>query len=75
MSIYDPLFITFIFLIFFMFLGVLISRIAPKNMHMESSDSAIRKGKYVGSVIGISIGLFIYFYFFKNNFFGLLDRL
>tara|TARA_B100000963_G_C22610879_1_gene664793 strand:+ start:1409 stop:1537 length:129 start_codon:yes stop_codon:yes gene_type:complete len=42
---------------------------------MESSDSAIRKGKYVGSVIGISIGLFIYFYFFKNNFFGLLDRL
>ena len=75
MSIYDPLFITFIFLIFFMFLVVLISRIVPKNMHMESSDSAIRKGKYVGSVIGILIGLFIYFYFFKNNFFGLLDRL
>tara|TARA_Y100001958_G_C20863180_1_gene300564 strand:- start:369 stop:566 length:198 start_codon:yes stop_codon:yes gene_type:complete len=35
---------------------------------MESSDSAIRKGKYVGSVIGISIGLFIYFYFFKKIF-------
>ena len=33
---------------------------------------AIKKGKFIGSVLGISIGLFMSFYLFKNNF-GLFD--
>ena len=73
MNMYDPIFIACIFLCVLIFIAILISKIVPKHMHMESSDSAIEKGKFIGSVLGISIGLFMSFYLFKNNFFGLFD--
>ena len=73
MSSYDSIFIVCIFLIVIIFITVLISKIVPKHMHMKSSDSAIKKGKFIGSILGISIGLFMSFYLFKNNFFGLFD--
>ena len=75
MNSYDPVIIIFIFVIILMFWVVLISKIVPKNMHMKSSDSSIKKGKFIGAVIGISISLFMNYYLYKNNFFGLLDLL
>ena len=75
MNSYDPVIIIFIFVIILMFITVLISKIVPKHMHMKSSDSSIKKGKLIGAVIGISISLFMNYYLYKNNFFGLLDLL
>tara|TARA_Y100001958_G_C21141723_1_gene480267 strand:- start:866 stop:1093 length:228 start_codon:yes stop_codon:yes gene_type:complete len=75
MNSYDPVIIIFIFVIILMFITVLISKIVPKHMHMKSSDSSIKKGKFIGAVIGISISLFMLYYLNKNNFFGLLDLL
>tara|TARA_B100001115_G_scaffold23917_1_gene17475 strand:+ start:86 stop:313 length:228 start_codon:yes stop_codon:yes gene_type:complete len=75
MNSYDPVIIIFIFVIILMFITVLISKIVPKHMHMKSSDSSIKKGKSIGAVIGISISLFMNYYLYKNNFFGLLDLL
>tara|TARA_Y100001949_G_C15976472_1_gene326304 strand:+ start:1655 stop:1882 length:228 start_codon:yes stop_codon:yes gene_type:complete len=75
MNSYDPVIIIFIFVIILMFITVLISKIVPKHMHMKSSDSSIKKGKFIGAVIGISISLFMNYYLYKNNFFGLLDLL
>tara|TARA_B100000963_G_C22530018_1_gene627138 strand:+ start:98 stop:313 length:216 start_codon:yes stop_codon:yes gene_type:complete len=68
MNPYDPVIIIFIFVIILMFITVLISKIVPKHMHMKSSDSSIKKGKFIGAVIGISISLFMYYYLNKNNF-------
>ena len=75
MNSYDPVITIFIFVIILMFIAVLISKIVPKHMHMKSSDSSIKKGKFIGAVIGISISLFMNYYLYKNNFFGLLDLL
>ena len=75
MNSYDPVIIIFIFVIILMFITVLISKIVPKHMHMKSSDSSIKKAKFIGAVIGISISLFMLYYLNKNNFFGLLDLL
>ena len=38
---------------------------------MKSSESNIKKGKTIGTIIGIVVGLFISYYLIINNYFGL----
>ena len=42
-------------------------------MMMKSSDSSIKKGENIGSIIGIIVGLYLGYYIIVNNYFGLYD--
>ena len=75
MEIIDYIFIGCIIIAIFCFLVVLLKKIIkiPEEMMMKSSQSSIKKGKTIGAIIGIVIGLFICYYITINNYFGLYD--
>ncbi len=38
---------------------------------MKNSETSIKKGETIGTIIGILVGVFISYYLFINNYFGL----
>ena len=45
----------------------------PKDSMFESKEINIKRGKKIGSIIGIVVGIFMVVYLHENNFFGLFD--
>tara|TARA_Y100000992_G_C21235581_1_gene477860 strand:- start:628 stop:828 length:201 start_codon:yes stop_codon:yes gene_type:complete len=66
MEITDYIFIGCVVIVIFGLLVILINKIIPKEMMMKSNKSSIKKGETVGAIIGIVIGLFL-FYYMTNN--------
>tara|TARA_X000000368_G_C22454855_1_gene460620 strand:+ start:193 stop:420 length:228 start_codon:yes stop_codon:yes gene_type:complete len=67
----DYIFIGCIIIAVFCLLVILLQKIIPKEIMMKSSESNIKKGKTIGTIIGIVVGLFISYYLIINNYFGL----
>ena len=67
----DYIFIGCIIIAVFCLLVILLKKIIPKEIMMKSSESNIKKGKTIGTIIGIVVGLFISYYLIINNYFGL----
>ena len=67
----DYIFIGCIIIAVFCLLVILLQKIIPKEIMMKSSESNIKKGKTIGTIIGIVVGVFISYYLIINNYFGL----
>jgi len=67
----DYIFIGCIIIAVFCLLVILLQKIIPKEIMMKSSESNIKKGKTIGTIIGIVVGLFISYYLIINNYFVL----
>ena len=67
----DYIFIGCIIIAVFCLLVILLQKIIPKEIMMKSSESNIKKGKTIGTIIGIVVGLFISYYLIMNNYFEL----
>tara|TARA_B100000427_G_scaffold284517_1_gene257424 strand:- start:29 stop:256 length:228 start_codon:yes stop_codon:yes gene_type:complete len=67
----DYIFIGCIIIAVFCLLVILLQKIIPKEIMMKSSESNIKKGKTIGTIIGIVVGLFISYYLIINNYFEL----
>ncbi len=70
----DYIFIGCIIIAVFCLLVILLQKIIPKEIMMKSSESNIKKGKTIGTIIGIVVGLFISYYLIINNYFGLFGN-
>ena len=75
MEIIDYIFIGCIVIAILSLLIALLKKIIkiPEEMMIKSSQSSIKKGETIGTIIGIVIGLFICYYITINNYFGLYD--
>ncbi len=73
MDIMDYIFIGCIIIAIFSFLVTLFRKIIPipEEMMMKSSESSIKKGETIGTIIGIVVGVFMSYYLIINNYFGL----
>ncbi len=69
----DYIFIGCIIIAVFCLLVILLQKIIPKEIMMKSSETNIKKGKTIGTIIGIVVGLFISYYLIINNYFGLFS--
>ena len=67
----DYIFIGCIIIAVFCLLVILLQKIIPKEIMMKSSESNIKKGETIGTIIGILVGVFISYYLIINNYFGL----
>ena len=67
----DYIFIGCIIIAVFCLLVILLQKIIPKEIMMKSSESNIKKGKTIGTIIGIVVGVFISYYLIINNYFEL----
>tara|TARA_Y100000741_G_scaffold114905_1_gene86220 strand:+ start:332 stop:559 length:228 start_codon:yes stop_codon:yes gene_type:complete len=67
----DYIFIGCIIIAVFCLLVILLQKKIPKEIMMKSSESNIKKGKTIGTIIGIVVGVFISYYLIINNYFGL----
>ena len=67
----DYIFIGCIIIAVFCLLVILLQKIIPKEIMMKSSESNIKKGKTIGTIIGIVVGVFISYYLINNNYFEL----
>ena len=67
----DYIFIGCIIIAVFCLLVILLQKIIPKEIMMKSSESNIKKGKTIGTIIGIVVGVFMSYYLIINNYFGL----
>ncbi len=63
----DYIFIGCIIIAVFCLLVILLQKIIPKEIMMKSSETNIKKGKTIGTIIGIVVGLFISYYLIINN--------
>ena len=70
----DYIFIGCIIIAVFCLLVILLQKIIPKEIMMKSSESNIKKGKTIGTIIGIVVGVFISYYLIINNYFGLFGN-
>ncbi len=50
-------------------LVTIIHPLIPKDMMMESKEINIKRGKIIGSIIGIAIGIFMCYYLSVNGYF------
>jgi len=73
----DYIFIGCMIIAVFSLLVTLLKKIIriPEEMMMKSSHSSIKKGETIGTIIGILVGVFICYYLFINNHFGLFGDL
>ena len=53
----------------FAILVLIIHYFIPKDLMMESSEINIKRGKKIGSIIGIVIGIFMCYYLSVNGYF------
>ena len=70
----DYIFIGCIIIAVFCLLVILLQKIIPKEIMMKNSETNIKKGKTIGTIIGIVVGLFISYYLIINNYFGLFGN-
>lgn len=71
----DYIFIGCMIIAFFCLLTILLQKIIPKEIMMKNSEASIKKGKTIGTIIGILVGVFICYYLIINNYFGLFGDL
>tara|TARA_B100001540_G_scaffold245047_1_gene220137 strand:+ start:538 stop:765 length:228 start_codon:yes stop_codon:yes gene_type:complete len=67
----DYIFIGCIIIAVCCLLTILLQKIIPKEIMMKNSETSIKKGETIGTIIGILVGVFISYYLFINNYFGL----
>ena len=65
----DYIFLFCLLLGVFAILVLIIHPLIPKDLMMESKEIDIKRGKKIGSVIGIIIGLFMSYYLWVNGYF------
>ena len=68
----DYIFIFCCILGVFAILVSIIHPLIPKDMLMESKEINIKRGKIIGSILGLVIGIFICYYLTVNGYFDFL---
>ena len=66
MESFDYIFIICCIIAVFSFLVLIIRAFIPKDMMLNSKEKNIKRGKIIGSIIGIAAGIFIGYYLWVN---------
>ena len=66
MESFDYIFIICCIIAIFSFLVLIIRAFIPKDMMLNNNEINIKRGKIIGSIIGIGVGIFIGYYLWVN---------